>query len=88
MVTDLNYDLELDKAIAFIKKNDIKSVCVQLPDGLKPLADQICDTLENECDCSVFIWGSTCFGACDLPIGLDKLDISLLIQFGHAPWKF
>jgi len=88
MKINFNYDLELDRAVEFIKKNNIKNVCVQLPDGIKPMAAYICDTIELNCGCSVFIWGNTCFGACDLPIGLDKLGIDLLIQFGHAPWKF
>ena len=44
----MQYNLELDKAIAQIKKNKAKTVCIQLPDGLKPEAKNIADTIEKQ----------------------------------------
>ncbi|NIA03879.1 MAG: hypothetical protein GWP09_00835 [Nitrospiraceae bacterium] len=87
-VNEINYDLELTKAMNYINKNKAKRICIQLPDGLKPQAKKITDFLSENTDAEVFIWGQSCFGACDLPIGLDKMKIDLIIQWGHAPWRF
>ena len=80
------YDLELNKAISKIKKNKAKRVCIQLPEGLKPKAKEIVDTLERETAAKVVIWIGSCFGACDVP-DLSKQSIDLLIQWGHSKWK-
>ena len=85
--TDSTYDLELDKAIATIKKEKAKSVLLQLPDGLKPKATQISQELEKATKANVMIWFGTCFGACDLPDVQDQ-GIDLIIQFGHSPWPY
>lgn len=77
-----DYDLELDKAIKEIKKNNAKTVCIQLPDGLKPKATEIAEFLENKTKAKIMIWASSCFGSCDVP----KLDVDLLIQWGHSKW--
>jgi len=86
MVTD--YNLELEKAIATIKKQKAKRVCIQLPDGMKPLATEIADELEKKTNAKIVIWMGTCFGACDIPQGLEKLGIDLLIQWGHSAWPY
>ena len=75
------YDLELEKAVARIKKINAKTVCIQLPDGLKPKANEIVDKIEKETSAKVLIWLGSCFGACDLPQGLKNVD--LLISWGH-----
>jgi diphthamide biosynthesis enzyme Dph1/Dph2-like protein len=76
------YDLELERIISEIKKNNIKSVLLQLPDGLKFWGPLLCDYIEERCDVDVMIWLGDCFGACDLPnSGCD-----LVIQFGHSEW--
>ena len=75
-----NYDLELNKAVEEIKKNNAKSVCIQLPDGLKPKAKEIQQHIEKNTDASVIIWLGSCYGACDIP----KLEVDLLIQWGHS----
>ncbi len=75
-----NYDLELDKAVAEIKKHNAKSICIQLPDGLKPKAKDIQEYIEKNTDASVVIWLGSCYGACDIP----KVDVDLLIQWGHS----
>ena len=82
---ETNYDLELEKAVDAIKKQKAKSVLIQLPDGLKSLATKIVDELEEKTGADVMIYFSTCFGACDLP---TDIDVDLIIQFGHSPWKF
>ena len=36
-------------------------------------------------DVEFLIWFGSCYGACDIPVGLDKIrpKIDLIIQFGH-----
>jgi diphthamide biosynthesis enzyme Dph1/Dph2-like protein len=63
-----------------------KRVCIQLPDGLKQKATEIAQELEEKTGAEIFIWLGTCFGACDIPQGLEELGVDLLIQWGHSQW--
>lgn len=81
------YDLELDRVIKEIKKARAKIVCLQFPEGLKAIAPEIAIEIEKKTNSKVLIWLDTCFGACDTPLGLEKLGVDMLIQFGHAPWN-
>ena len=85
----MKYYLELEKAANEIKKANAKNVCIQLPDGLKPKADEISSYLEKNTNAKVTIWLGSCFGACDIPSGLENLGVDLLIQWGHTefPWR-
>ena len=82
------YDLEFNRAVEQIKKQKAKIVCIQLPDGLKSQAKDIQEKLEKQTNAKIIIWLGSCYGACDTPIGLEKLGIDLLIQWGHSEWKF
>ena len=84
----MEYNLELDKAVAEIKKQEAKKVCIQLPDGLKPKAQEITDEIEKKTAAQVFIWMGSCFGACDVPEHISKIGIDLLIQWGHSEWTY
>ena len=77
------FDLELDKVIAGIKDKGSKQVLIQLPDGLKPRAKEVVDRIEQETDAQACIWFSSCFGHCDLPLGMQALRIDMIVQFGH-----
>ncbi|RLG13913.1 hypothetical protein DRN69_04865 [Candidatus Pacearchaeota archaeon] len=81
------YDLELNRVISEIKKSKAKIVLLQFPDGLKPYAILIVDFLKERLKDNVefLIWFGSCFGACDVPVGIEKLKpkIDLIIQFGH-----
>ena len=77
------YNLELNKAIEEIKKRNAKQILIQLPDGLKHKSNDIAYYIEKNTNSNVFIWLGSCFGACDLPLGLDVLKIDLIIQWGH-----
>ncbi len=77
------YNLELERVISEIKRRKPKQVLLQLPDGLKQKAGMIADTIEEKTDAQVFILFGSCYGACDLPLGLDVLKIDLMIQWGH-----
>jgi 2-(3-amino-3-carboxypropyl)histidine synthase len=80
----MEFDLEIGRIIAGIKKDSAKSVLLQLPDGLKPRAKQICDELQQKTGARILIWGGSCFGACDVP---NISGIDLLVQFGHSEWR-
>ena len=80
---ELNY--ELDTVIEYIKKNNYKTILLQLPDGLKPQAQMIQNKIKEKLDITIYIWMDSCFGACDTP-NLDKLNIDEIIQFGHSKW--
>ncbi len=79
------YDLELDRILSQIKKSKAKLVLLQFPDGLKPYATSIADYLIEKTKAEFLIWLGSCYGACDIPVGLEKIKpkIDLIIQFGH-----
>jgi len=79
------YNLELEKVISEIKKTKAKLVLLQFPDGLKVYATAIVDYLRDKTKAEFLIWLGSCYGACDTPVGLEKLNpkIDLTIQFGH-----
>lgn len=77
------YKIELEKAIEEINKNNYKQILIQLPDGMKHKANLIVDNIEEKTKAKAFILFGSCFGACDLPLGMDILGIDLIIQWGH-----
>jgi len=79
----MNYNLELDNAVNEIKSSKAKTVCIQLPDGLKPKAKDIADYLEKSTNAQILIYAGSCFGACDVP----NVKADLLIQWGHSKFK-
>ena len=80
------YDLELDVVVDKIKKNKAKLILLQFPDGLKQYATAVVDYLQEKTKAEFLIWLDNCFGACDTPVGIEKLKpkIDLVIQFGHS----
>jgi diphthamide biosynthesis enzyme Dph1/Dph2-like protein len=76
-------DLELNKIADDINNRGCKRVVIQLPDGLKPKARTIVEHLRENTDAEVILWLGSCFGGCDIPLGLEELGVDLLIQFGH-----
>ena len=78
-----NYKLDLDKIINTIKKEKAKLVLLQFPDGLKQYATAMVDFLRKKTKAEFLIWFGTCYGACDTPVGIEKLGIDLTIQIGH-----
>lgn len=81
------YDLELEKAISKINEKSYKRVLIQLPDGLKPKAKDIVDQIQEKTSAEVLIWQQECYGGCDIPTGLESLNIDFLIQWGHNSFK-
>ncbi|MEA3329334.1 MAG: diphthamide synthesis protein [Nanoarchaeota archaeon] len=80
------YNLELGKIAKQIKLDKPKKVLIQLPDGLKPHAEQIVNFLEGKTSADILIWFGNCYGACDLP-PITSLGIDLTIQFGHSKFN-
>ena len=86
-LSELEYDLELERVVKEIKKQKAKRVLIQLPEGLKPQATQISSELEAKTSSKIFIWLNSCFGACDVPLEVEKLGIDLIVQFGHSEFR-
>jgi len=78
------FDLDMEKAVSEVRKAKAKIVCIQLPDGLKPKAKLIADEIRLKTDAMPIIWAGSCFGACDIPEEIKKLNVDLLIQWWHA----
>ncbi|MBR9693108.1 hypothetical protein GOV07_04230 [Candidatus Woesearchaeota archaeon] len=82
------YDLSVEEIIAKIKSEKVKRVLIQLPDGLKPEAKTIQNAVAKELpEIELCFWGGSAYGACDIPLGVDKLGFDLLIHLGHATWR-
>ena len=77
------YNPELNKAIEAIQKNNAQLVCIQLPDGMKPMAKEIEEKLSRGTGAKILIWLGSNFGACDIPLGLKEMGVDVLISWGH-----
>lgn len=77
------YKIDLKEVVKLIKKEKAKLVLLQFPDGLKQYAVTIVDYLESKTKAKFLIYLGSCYGACDLPLGIEKIGVDLLIQFGH-----
>ncbi len=77
------YAAQTQKAIERIKTTGAKVVCIQLPDGMKPYAKEIEAEITAKTGARVLIWLGSNFGACDIPLGLSKMGIDLLLSWGH-----
>ena len=82
------YKLDLEKATDAVQKNNAKLVCIQLPDGMKKQAAEIKDHIEAHTSAKIVIYFGSCFGACDMPLEVEKLGVDMLIAWGHTsfPW--
>ena len=79
-----NYEVDFHSISKEIGKNGAKRVLFQFPDGLKPYATAVVDYFELEFkEVDFFIYFGSCFGACDVPVDLEGLDIDLVFQIGH-----
>ncbi len=77
------YNPELEKAISKIKEINAKTICIQLPDGMKPYAQEIEQEIAAKTGARVLMWLGSNFGACDIPLGLNRMGVDLLISWGH-----
>jgi len=82
------YIIDYERIIEAIKTSQAKRVMIQLPDGLKPRALEIQQKLQATTHAEILFWAGTNFGACDIPTGIDKLGVDLLIHLGHTEWVY
>jgi len=82
------YELEIDRIIRVIDNEKVRNVLLQFPEGMKPISIVVCEEIEKRTKAKCFIWLDSCFGACDLPVEVEKLGIDLIIQFGHSNWNY
>ena len=82
------YELEIDKIVDTIKREKGKKILLQFPEGMKPYSQVICNEIEKRTKAECFIWLGTCFGACDLPVEVERLGVDLIIQFGHSSLSY
>ncbi|MBT4651643.1 hypothetical protein HOC13_03930 [Candidatus Woesearchaeota archaeon] len=80
----MKLNLQLEKAIEQINQEQAKTILIQLPDGLKPKAEEIQKTIQKKTAAKITFWSGSCYGACDVPL-VSNFD--LLIQFGHSEWR-
>tara|TARA_Y100000034_G_C6794365_1_gene355914 strand:- start:205 stop:462 length:258 start_codon:yes stop_codon:yes gene_type:complete len=80
----MNYNLEVNKIISKIKEKKHRFVLIQLADGLKPRAREIVDKIRKETKAEILIWFGSCYGACDIPLGLK---VDLIVQIGHNAFR-
>ncbi|AJF61129.1 TPA: hypothetical protein HA239_05275 [Candidatus Woesearchaeota archaeon] len=81
------YKLEIKRLVDEIKKQGAKTVCLHLPDGIKPDAKKMQEEIEKQTGAQVIIWGGSCYGSCDLPLEVKRLGVDLLVHYGHSPWQ-
>ncbi|EEZ92705.1 MAG: Diphthamide synthase subunit DPH2-like protein [Candidatus Parvarchaeum acidiphilum ARMAN-4] len=81
------YDINFDSIIDNIIEKKYNKVAIQIPDGFKLHALDIADMISSNSQAEVYIWGGSTYGACDVPIGLEKFGIKAIIQFGHARFR-
>jgi 2-(3-amino-3-carboxypropyl)histidine synthase len=89
------WDLETERVISEIKRNNAKRILFQAPEGLKLSVEQEIDKIKKyleeddeyknaDADLELILWGESCFGACDLcDIDVKSLDVDLIIHYGH-----
>ena len=82
------YDLEIQRIVDTILEKDYKKVCLQLPDGLKPRAKEVSDSIIEKTHAQVIIWAGSNFGACDIPLEVRRLGVDLFVHFGHSEWVY
>lgn len=81
------FDLRLSEIIDRINKKKSALVCLQLPDGLRPRAQEIQKIITEKTGADCIIWAGSSFGSCDVPFEVKKLGVDLLISWGHSEWK-
>jgi len=69
---------------ASIRENCARRILVQLPEGLKRRAREICEIIERGTDASVILQGESTYGACDPGHGFERLGVDAVVHLGHA----
>ena len=80
----LEFDFEEQRVKQEIIRLGAKRVLLQMPQGLKPEATKIAQTIEASGAVAI-ISSDPCYGACDIAVNdAEGLDVDLIVHFGHA----
>lgn len=78
------YDLETERVAAEIRERGARRVLIQLPDGLRPTALTLAETLTSLTGAETLISGDSCYGACDMALSqAEAIDADLIVHYGH-----
>jgi len=77
-------DFRLDEVAARVSGSKARVVAVQMPEGLKPRAQEVAAEIRRRTGAEVVILAEPCYGACDLDVSALRF-ADLLVHFGHAP---
>ena len=80
----LGYEFKINEIIEKIKEENIKSVGLQFPEGLKTYATNVARQIEDETDAVTLISADPCYGACDAADVDMAGAVDLLVHFGHT----
>ena len=79
------YDLEPERVATEIRERGAKRVLVQLPDGLRPTAFALTETLTTLTDAEILLSGDSCYGACDVALSqAEEVGADLIVHYGHS----
>jgi 2-(3-amino-3-carboxypropyl)histidine synthase len=85
MQSENMYNLELERVCSEIHKLNAKRVMLQLPDGMRPFALKIVNSIQEKTPSKVILSGDSCYGACDLALKQARnVKADLLIHYGHS----
>ncbi|MAG45236.1 MAG: diphthamide biosynthesis enzyme Dph2 [Nanoarchaeota archaeon] len=83
----MEYDFEEERIIEEIKERKAKRILLQLPEGVKKEGLRLSKLIESKTNSKLFISGGSCWGGCDLAVEeAKKINVDLLVHFGHAPF--
>lgn len=83
--TGSQYELDLSKAVHFVKEGAYTTVGLQLPEGLKTDGYNLARKLEAWTRATVVISADPCFGACDLvESDLAPMGVQAVVHIGHT----
>ena len=82
-----NYNLEIHKTIANLRKHKARRVCLQFPEGLAMFAMTLSDIFERFVETveDIIILGDVTYGACCIEdYKASLLDCDFLVHYGHS----
>ena len=83
--TGSQYELDLTKAVHFVKDGGYKTIGLQLPEGLKTDGYNLSRKIEGWTGATCIISADPCFGACDLvERDLEPMGVQAIVHIGHT----
>ncbi|BGP21445.1 ribosomal protein S8 [Rhodotorula toruloides] len=80
-----NYNFEIPKSVAQIRKNGAKRVALQMPEGLTMYGCALVDIVERFAECECVIMGDVTYGACCIDDYTARaLGCDMMIHYGHS----